>query len=147
MCWRCSSTATAPPAGALVAPDAQACLVDLAAAFGSKKGFVASPPDQAAAAAIALVLVRDHRGDFAVQADVQQLLLNLISNASDATGPGGTVSIRAARQDGSLEVVVEDTGCGIPREHLAKIQEPFFTTKANGHGLGLAICRSSFRRN
>jgi signal transduction histidine kinase len=79
---------------------------------------------------------------FAVQADVQQLLLNLISNASDATGPDGTVSIRAARQDGSLEVVVEDTGCGISREHLAKIQEPFFTTKTNGHGLGLAICRS-----
>jgi signal transduction histidine kinase len=52
------------------------------------------------------------------------------------------VSIRAARQDGALEVVVEDTGCGIPREHLAKIHEPFFTTKTNGHGLGLAICRS-----
>jgi two-component system, NtrC family, sensor kinase len=79
---------------------------------------------------------------FAVQADVQQLLLNLISNASDATGPDGEVSIRAARQDGLLEVLVADTGCGIPREHLAKIQEPFFTTKANGHGLGLAICRS-----
>jgi signal transduction histidine kinase len=79
---------------------------------------------------------------FAVQADVQQLLLNLISNASDATGPEGSVSIRAARQDGALEVVVEDTGCGIPREHLAKIHEPFFTTKTNGHGLGLAICRS-----
>ena len=79
---------------------------------------------------------------FAVQADVQQLLLNLISNASDATGPEGSVSIRAAASDGTLEVVVEDTGCGIPREHLAKIQEPFFTTKANGHGLGLAICRS-----
>jgi two-component system NtrC family sensor kinase len=79
---------------------------------------------------------------FAVQADVQQLLLNLISNASDATGPEGSVSIRAARQDGALEVVVEDTGCGIPREHLARIHEPFFTTKTNGHGLGLAICRS-----
>ena len=79
---------------------------------------------------------------FAVQADVEQLLLNLISNASDATGPDGNVSIRAARQDGSLELVVEDTGCGIPREHLARIQEPFFTTKPNGHGLGLAICRS-----
>ena len=35
-----------------------------------------------------------------------------------------------------------DTGCGIPREHLARIQEPFFSTKADGHGLGLAICRS-----
>jgi signal transduction histidine kinase len=78
----------------------------------------------------------------AVQADVQQLLLNLISNASDATGQDDRVAIRAAARDGAIEVVVEDTGCGIPREHLAKIQEPFFTTKANGHGLGLAICRS-----
>jgi two-component system, NtrC family, sensor kinase len=78
----------------------------------------------------------------AVQADVQQLLLNLISNASDATGPDDEVAIRAACRGGTLELVVEDTGCGIPKEHLAKIQEPFFTTKANGHGLGLAICRS-----
>jgi signal transduction histidine kinase len=78
----------------------------------------------------------------AVQADVQQLLLNLISNASDATGQDDRVAIRAAARDGAIEVMVEDTGCGIPREHLAKIQEPFFTTKANGHGLGLAICRS-----
>ena len=78
----------------------------------------------------------------AVQADVEQLLLNLISNASDATGPDDRVTIRAAASESALELVVEDTGCGIPREHLARIQEPFFTTKANGHGLGLAICRS-----
>ena len=77
-----------------------------------------------------------------VQADLDQLLLNLLSNARDATHAGDTVTIRAARVGDSLELVVEDTGCGIPREHLARIQEPFFTTKADGHGLGLAICRS-----
>ena len=79
---------------------------------------------------------------FAVQADVEQLLLNLISNARDATGPDGQVSIRARAIDGSLELLVEDTGCGMTREQLARIQEPFFTTKPDGHGLGLAICRS-----
>jgi len=78
----------------------------------------------------------------AVQADVEQLLLNLISNARDATGPDDQVVIRATASETALELVVEDTGCGIPREHLARIQEPFFTTKADGHGLGLAICRS-----
>jgi signal transduction histidine kinase len=78
----------------------------------------------------------------AVQADVEQLLLNLVSNARDATGPGDEVTIRARALGSALELIVEDTGCGIPREHLAKLQEPFFSTKPNGHGLGLAICRS-----
>jgi signal transduction histidine kinase len=78
----------------------------------------------------------------AVQADVEQLLLNLISNARDATGSGDQVRIRASLVQTALELIVEDTGCGIPHEHLAKLQEPFFTTKPNGHGLGLAICRS-----
>ena len=79
---------------------------------------------------------------FAVQADVEQLLLNLVSNARDATGAGDRFAIRARSDGATIELVVEDTGCGIPQEHLAKIQEPFFTTKASGHGLGLAICRS-----
>ena len=71
-----------------------------------------------------------------VQADVEQLLLNLISNARDATGPDDHVSIRATSSESALEFVVEDTGCRIPRERLARIQEPFFSTKPNGHGLG-----------
>jgi len=77
-----------------------------------------------------------------VQADVEQLLLNLVSNARDATKAGDQLTIRAASDGATIELVVEDTGCGMPREHLLRIQEPFFTTKANGHGLGLAICRS-----
>jgi signal transduction histidine kinase len=77
-----------------------------------------------------------------IQADVEQLLLNLLSNARDATRPGDVVTIRAQYHDGVLALVVEDTGRGISREDLARIREPFFTTKADGHGLGLAICRS-----
>ncbi|MDG3006502.1 sensor histidine kinase [Paludisphaera mucosa] len=79
---------------------------------------------------------------FAVQADVEQLLLNLISNARDATGPGDGLTIRAREDGGWLVLEVEDTGSGIAPEDLAKLQEPFFTTKRNGHGLGIAICRS-----
>jgi signal transduction histidine kinase len=78
----------------------------------------------------------------AVQADVEQLLLNLISNARDATARNGQVVIRATVGETNLELLVEDNGCGMSREQLARIQEPFFTTKANGHGLGLAVCRS-----
>ncbi len=79
---------------------------------------------------------------FAVQADVEQLMLNLVSNARDATTAGDRLTIGARSDNGSIELVVEDSGCGIPEEDLPKIQEPFFTTKASGHGLGLAICRS-----
>jgi signal transduction histidine kinase len=77
-----------------------------------------------------------------VQADLDQLLLNLLTNSRDAMPHGGKLSVRARRQGDSVELVVEDTGCGIPPEHLAKIQEPFFSTKPDGNGLGLAICRS-----
>jgi len=77
-----------------------------------------------------------------VQADVEQLLLNLVSNARDATKAGDQLAIRASYDGATIELVVEDSGCGIPNEHLSKIQEPFFTTKVSGHGLGLAICRS-----
>ena len=77
-----------------------------------------------------------------VRADVERLLLNLLGNARDATESGGSVAIRARVESGRLMLEVEDDGVGIPPEHLARLQEPFFTTKADGHGLGLAICRS-----
>lgn len=77
-----------------------------------------------------------------VQADLDQLLLNLLTNSRDAMPQGGRLIVRARRQGESVELVVEDTGCGIPPEHMAKIQQPFFSTKPEGNGLGLAICRS-----
>jgi signal transduction histidine kinase len=47
------------------------------------------------------------------------------------------------RADGRLvEISIADTGCGIAREHLPRVLEPFFTTKPHGNGLGLSICRS-----
>jgi signal transduction histidine kinase len=77
-----------------------------------------------------------------IQADVEQLLINLISNARDSMDSGGRLTLRAVRDGNRLELTVEDTGCGIPEEHMPKVQEPFFTTKAQGNGLGLSICRS-----
>ena len=77
-----------------------------------------------------------------VQADIEQLLLNLIGNARDAMPSGGRLSIRAVRAATRIELTVEDNGCGIPAEDLAKLEEPFFTTKPSGNGLGLSICRS-----
>ncbi|MBI3079292.1 MAG: HAMP domain-containing protein [Deltaproteobacteria bacterium] len=83
---------------------------------------------------------------------LEQAFLNLITNARDAMEPqgGGTLSVttRARGPDGNgdgpttVEVVIADTGAGIPPEHLGRIFDPFFTTKAPGRGtgLGLSIC-------
>jgi signal transduction histidine kinase len=50
------------------------------------------------------------------------------------------ISVR--RHDAAIALIVADTGAGIPQENLAKVLEPFFTTKPEGNGLGLSICRS-----
>jgi len=75
------------------------------------------------------------------QGDLEQLFLNLITNARDAMESGGVLTVRARRQGAALEFVIEDTGIGIPPDRMAKIQEPFFTTKPHGTGLGLSTCR------
>jgi signal transduction histidine kinase len=86
-----------------------------------------------------------------IQVDRQQLrqvFLNLLMNASDAMHAGGTIKLRTQAStlaDGNPAITTEvaDTGAGIPPENLAKIMEPFFTTKPEGKGtgLGLPICR------
>ncbi|MFI4932711.1 MAG: ATP-binding protein, partial [Burkholderiales bacterium] len=77
---------------------------------------------------------------------LQQLVLNLVSNACDAmrnaASPQRTLSITTLRaDDGSAQLVVSDTGPGIPANQLDRIFEPFFTTKESGLGLGLSISR------
>jgi len=76
------------------------------------------------------------------QPDLEQLILNLTTNARDAMPRGGTLRLAAALEEDAVAVTIEDDGEGIPAEHLGRIKEPFFTTKAQGTGLGLAICRS-----
>ncbi len=73
---------------------------------------------------------------------IQQALLNLIYNASDAMLDGGTLTVTTQRKAGSkrfLDVMVSDTGCGITEEDKEKIFDPFFTTKAEGKGVGLGL--------
>jgi PAS domain S-box-containing protein len=73
---------------------------------------------------------------------LQQVLMNLMTNARDALGVRGEIVITTGREAGPPEGVrltVRDSGPGIPREILVKIFDPFFTTKPSGTGLGLSI--------
>ncbi len=77
------------------------------------------------------------------QAELQQVLLNLINNALDAMEKqGGSLEINSREEDGILVIEVADNGPGIPAANLGRIFDPFFTTKpvGKGTGLGLSIC-------
>ncbi len=76
------------------------------------------------------------------QSDLEQVFLNLLTNAREATPPGGRIVVTVRSVDGLVEISIADTGCGINAENLARVLEPFFTTKPHGNGLGLSICRS-----
>jgi signal transduction histidine kinase len=74
-----------------------------------------------------------------VEYKLQQVFLNLFLNARDAMPSGGwlAVSTRVEKDDAIVEV--SDTGHGIPPEHIARIYDPFFTTKGEGRGTGLGL--------
>ncbi|HEX8950096.1 MAG TPA: ATP-binding protein [Dissulfurispiraceae bacterium] len=72
---------------------------------------------------------------------IGQVVLNVLLNAVHAITPPGKISVATRKEDGFVELVVNDTGKGIPGENLQKIFDPFFTTKdkTKGTGLGLAV--------
>lgn len=88
--------------------------------------------------------IDDEPSDFVTDPGLlRQILINLLSNAFDAIGSHGRVTVRAGVQNGMVDIAVSDTGVGIAPEDLRSIFEPFYTTKGRGKGtgLGLAICR------
>jgi two-component system NtrC family sensor kinase len=80
---------------------------------------------------------------------LQQVFLNLFLNAKDAMPKGGWLSIVTRVEGGRVIAEIADTGSGIPSEHLARIYDPFFTTKAmsQGTGLGLSITYAIVREH
>jgi signal transduction histidine kinase len=78
---------------------------------------------------------------------LEQVLVNLLTNAVKFSPPGGTVAIDVSGTDDAATIRVRDDGRGIPPEHLEHIFEPFFRSRAHGQphargtGLGLTICR------
>jgi two-component system sensor kinase FixL len=81
---------------------------------------------------------------FVDRVQIQQVLLNLMRNAAEAmAGPGGMVlHVGASRRGESVEIAVCDTGPGLPEKVRARLFEPFVTTKTEGLGVGLSICRA-----
>jgi two-component system NtrC family sensor kinase len=76
------------------------------------------------------------------QSGLEQVFLNLLTNAREATPHGGRITFSAKATDRVVDISLADSGCGIPAANLPRVLEPFFTTKPHGNGLGLSICRS-----
>ncbi len=79
---------------------------------------------------------------------LQQVLLNLFTNAADALSgrKDASVSVFVSRNGGMVRITIEDNGCGIPEENLKDLFKPFFTTKGHGTGLGLVISKKMIER-
>jgi len=104
------------------------------------------------------IVAPDLRRAFADDNEIQQVLLNLLFNAADASpAEGGVIKVITENQragqgaDKSRRVVIKvvDNGIGIPREHLERVFDPFFTTKPAGAGvgLGLSLCQRMILSN
>ncbi len=78
----------------------------------------------------------------AKRVEFKQVVLNLVANALESTGPGGRVDVSLDERADAAILTVRDDGCGIAAEHLEHLFEPFFThgKEGQGTGLGLAIC-------
>jgi signal transduction histidine kinase len=74
-----------------------------------------------------------------VPSQINQVLLNLITNATQAIEGQGKILLATSVKEGWVEASVADSGSGIPKEKLGKIFDPFYTTKTVGHGVGLGL--------
>lgn len=74
------------------------------------------------------------------ESQLKQVIINLLTNAFDATDAGGRILIRTRLENNNrVTLVIEDNGCGIPMEVQDKLFEPFFTTKPVGKGIGIGL--------
>ena len=76
---------------------------------------------------------------FAKSEEIQQVFLNLLTNAVQAMEGKGKLTISTKAQNGNVVAKISDTGPGIPQKYLSKIYDPFFTTKEQGKGTGSGL--------
>ncbi len=88
-------------------------------------------------------IVRDYAADLPLfncrEGKLHQALLNIITNAVQAIDDKGKIVVRTCRDNDTVHIEIEDTGCGIHSKDLNHITDPFFTTKAPGKGTGLGL--------
>ncbi|MBP2636870.1 MAG: kinE 7 [Firmicutes bacterium] len=78
---------------------------------------------------------------------IRQLILNIVRNGIEAMPQGGKLTISTCNCDSAVKLIFCDEGIGIPPEIMDKLGTPFFTTKDNGVGLGLAVCHRIIHRH
>lgn len=78
---------------------------------------------------------------------LQEVFMNIIRNAADAMPEGGEISVKARLEDDMVCIDISDDGEGMPPEVMKDIFEPFYTTKKEGTGLGLALCQAIVRQH
>lgn len=89
-----------------------------------------------------ITIASDIKGEAEISGDsdkLRQVFLNLGMNAIESMPDGGELTIRTIQHEGTISILFEDTGIGIPKENLKDIFYPFFTTRDKGTGLGLPI--------
>jgi signal transduction histidine kinase len=79
--------------------------------------------------------------------EIRQVILNLVRNGLEAMTPGGCLTIRTFAEENEVVLSAQDQGDGIAPDIIEKIGNPFFTTKEQGTGLGLAVCYSIAARH
>lgn len=79
------------------------------------------------------------------RSQVHQVLFNLIKNAMEALPPGGKIEIRSQSDSQNVSLLIIDNGPGIPPEVMPKVFQPYYTTKKEGHGLGMMIVQRIMR--
>ena len=90
------------------------------------------------------VCIHFHRDQEIIQVEcdedrLKQVFLNFIKNGIEAMPNGGDIFVKALVDGNHVQISIQDTGVGLSKDQLAKIGEPFFTTKKNGNGLGLMV--------
>jgi signal transduction histidine kinase len=131
-------------------------LDEMARTFSQFGKMPEGPPSEVDMTELLQILIQQHEGvgpalSFQPPADLPMVTAhydailrcfrNLLLNAMDAAGDEGWVKVRAWLDEGFVKVEIQDTGPGLPPEHLDEIWEPDFTTKSRGTGLGLPMVR------
>ena len=78
---------------------------------------------------------------------IKQAFYNVVKNASQATAPGGSITVRSDLSDEHVSIIITDTGEGISASEMSDVFQPYFTTKKSGTGLGLLIIRRIIREH